>query len=359
VLNSKHATRLAALSLTHLLQSRRGILTACLAVGAVCLFSFDSNAAPSAKPRAEATATAISTPVGGTGPTEVRVQNICCHIGMYTSLKVQLGSKEASQIGKTYIKEDVTAQGDYYMVTVPAGTPPEQFEPICLSRKDDIFNWFNRRAEHIDRAQSVSSNTDPFKLQRREGWSPGTLNQPIINKDQKLTLKLEDKDYTLYEGPYTRQDYYTLTTAELKMCQPVWCGVKGSINGENAKSWATSDKSGITKHGSISERTSAFYRYSHTVWDTVPMGEGISPSQVTKDTSFSFPVRQLAKGEKQCTCQSMAEVPPPWHGALLDEVLPARDWWIPPDIDQKDRLSTDQKYPWAVCSAQSERKPIP
>ena len=220
--------------------------------------------------------------------------------------------------------DTVVAQGDYFKVPVPASAPTESNQALCEVLKKDLFYAFKSTAAE---AVPVPLHLDStFKFERSKPTDLRLLNTSISSKEKLANLS------------YDRTTVYTVAAANPERCEPTWCGVEGVISDERE------DNAPIPIHRAITKRATAGYRYySSFSLDIDRSGWLLDSTFWTKMTLFSFPVARDPKG--QCQCQTLMTKSPPVHGSNIDEVLPSRDWIVPPS----DQRITDGKYSKGLC----------
>ena len=296
-------------------------LSLCASLSAVCLFSMDSLAAPLAKP----TAAPSVTPVGRTAPIKVKMKDICCHVGLFTRRKAK-----DPMIDR--VKEEVVAQGDYFKVPVVAASSPASDQAKCEEVKKEIFEVFLETA-----ATAVPREYDFwFKQERDKGVNLEALNTPIHSEEEVIAAPGELWDTITY----ARTTLYTLKATFAERCEPMWCGVEGSLDGE------TEDTVPVPEKRSIIRRTTAGYRFFSTLTERIDKSALFDRTYWSKGTWFSFPVTKVGP-RAQCNCTTLVTSVPPSHTSELDQELPWRDWIAPPD-----KIATDGKYSKGLCPAQ-------
>ncbi len=301
-------------------------LLLCGSLSTVCLLSRDSLAVPRAKP----TAAPSLTPIGATAPIEVKMTDICCHFGMFTR-------REAKDPMIDHPKEEVVAQGEYFRVPVPASSAPGSNQAKCEEAKRELYDTFKRTATKAEPMEidKLLSYDHLFKNERDKVPNLEAINTPLVSEDK---VKVNDELWGTIH--YARTTVYSVTAAFPERCEPLWCGVNGSLSGE------TKDSVPVPQNRSIIQRATAGYRYYSSLTERIDRSTLFDGTYDSKLTVFSFPVTKV-DAAIQCSCETLATNYPPSHGSYVDEVLPWRDWIGPPD-----KLITDGKYSKDLCSAQ-------
>ena len=296
------------------------LLILCGSFSTVCFSSRDSLAVPRAKPTAAPTVT----PIGTTAPIKVKMTDICCHFGLFTR-------RAAQDPMIDHPKEEVVAQGDYFKVPVPASSAPGSNQAKCEEVKRELYDTFKSTA-----AEAVPIEFD-FLFQSERDKKPNfeAMNTPIVSEE---TVRVNDELWGAIT--YSRTTVYTVTAAFPERCEPMWCGVEGSLSGE------TEDSVPVPQQRSITRRGTAGYRYFSSLTERIDHSGLFDGTYLSKITKFSFPVTKVGAAN-QCSCKTLTTNYPPSHTQYVDEVLPWRDWIGPPD-----KLMTDGKYSKDLCPAQ-------